>query len=48
MLKEDMKFDPNVFIWDFETVTNWSQRIAHYSPEQKKAYHYMIPKFDLI
>ena len=44
-MESDFSFDPNIFIWDFETVTNWDERIQHYTPVQKNYFKYMIPKF---
>ena len=32
------------FIWDFEEVPDWSERIASYTDEQRQLYHDLVPR----
>ena len=44
VFKEDNEI-PKI-MWDFETITDWSERIANYTPQQRQFYETMVPKIN--
>ena len=37
-------YDVPEYLWDMEQVSDWTKRIASYTPEQRKFYNEMVPK----